>query len=56
MAQVTKEYIRKVLKKYMLDNNLGFVSVSASMNIAKTNVVMNLIEEEEVDPLDELLN
>lgn len=56
MAKVTKEYIRKVLQRYMLDNNLGYMHVNASMNISKTNVKMSMTEEEESDPLDELLN
>lgn len=56
MAQVTKEYIRKVFQKYMKDNNLGYMHVNATMNMSKTNVKMSFLEEEELDPLDELLN
>lgn len=42
--------------EYMLQENLGFISVNASMNVRKDDVVMSVTEEEEDDPLTELLN
>ena len=46
----------KIIKAYMLGNNIGYFHLNAMTDITKSKVKMSFREEEEPDPLDELLN
>lgn len=52
----TQKQLRDFLYTHMKKNNLGFVNINASMNAFKSKVIMGVTEEEEPDPLDELIN
>jgi hypothetical protein len=45
--KITKEHLRKIFKKYMIQENLGFVSLNASISADKRNVKLSIVEEEE---------
>ena len=56
MVEITKEFIMKIIKAYMLGNNIGYFHLNAMTDITKSEVKMSFREEEDPDPLDELLN
>lgn len=43
----TKKDLKKTLYQYMIDNDLGFVSIEASMSMNKSKVIVALTEEED---------
>lgn len=44
---MTKQELKVVIKKYMKANNLGYVSLEASMSMSGDKVIMNINEEED---------
>jgi len=50
---ITKQNIKEVLKRYMKQNNLGYVSIEASLSMDGNNVVLCITEEE--DDIDDKL-
>ena len=45
--KITKKHLKQILKKYMLENNLGYMSMEVSMSMNKQNVLMSLTEDED---------
>lgn len=45
--EINKKHIRKVLKDYMLQNNLGYLELSASLSMDQQKIIMSLTEEED---------
>lgn len=44
---ITKDNIREVLKRYMIQNNLGYVSLEASLSMDKQRVLLSITEDED---------
>lgn len=44
---ITKQNIREVLKRYMVQNNLGYIEISASLSVDNSKVIMVVTEEED---------
>ena len=45
--EITKAHIKVILKKYMLQNNIGFAHIDASISMDKKKVLMVISEEPE---------
>ena len=45
--KITKEHLKAILKKYMIENKLGYVSMEVSLSIDQSKVIMAITEEEE---------
>ena len=50
---ITKKNIKEVLKRYMIQNNLGYLELSASLSMDNSKVIMCITEEE--DDIDDKL-
>jgi hypothetical protein len=44
---ITKANIREVLKRYMLQNGLGYLEIKASLSMDSSKVIMAITEEED---------
>ena len=44
---ITKANIKEVLKRYMKQNDLGYMDISASLSMDRSKVIMVITEEEE---------
>lgn len=52
---ITKANIREVLKRYMIQNNLGFIELQASLSMNKSKVIMSITEDEDEEIDDSYL-
>jgi hypothetical protein len=44
---ITKSNIKEVLKRYMLQNGLGYLELKASLSMDNSKVIMAITEEED---------
>jgi homospermidine synthase len=42
---ITKSNIREVLKRYMVQNGLGYISIDASLSMDSSRVIMAITED-----------
>ena len=45
--KTTKEEFKYIVKQYMLDQSIGYLQVTASMSVDRSNVVLSMTEDED---------
>ena len=46
---ITQEHLKQIMRRYMIQNDLDFISIKASLNYAKDDVVISFIEDENIN-------